>query len=141
MSTINRGTKRQAPTESSNQSETNENLSTDDGMSVPGTATYDEHLSQISGGKRRRKKFTAAERHHVAKVRKAGACKSCRLRKVKVCQPSHGRIFIPTSDANLEIGSAYMPCRGPMPPVPVPFPHRSPLHNLIISTSRQNTLP
>jgi hypothetical protein len=84
---MNRGTKRQAPTESSNQSETNENLSADDSISVPGTATYNEHLSQISGGKRRRKRFTAAERLRVAKVRKAGACKSCRRRKVKVCQP------------------------------------------------------
>jgi hypothetical protein len=85
MSNTNkRGTKRQAPTESSNQSVINENLTADDGVSVPGTATYDENLSQISGEKRRRKKFTPTERAHVAQVRKAGACAECRSRKVKV---------------------------------------------------------
>src|ERR1700722_9160725 len=87
MSDTNRGRKRQAPTESSNHSETNENLSADDVLSLPGTATYDETFSQISNGKRRRKRFTSERRQEVANVRKVGACQECRARKVAVCQP------------------------------------------------------
>jgi hypothetical protein len=143
MSNTNRGRKRQAPTESSNPSEPNGNLSVDDGLSPPGTATFDETFSQISKGKRRRRRFNAQRRKEVADVRKVGACYECRLRKVRVCQlviclvnviPSN-----PKSYANLDAGSAHMFCKGPIV-IPIPSPHRSRPHSHILSTSRHYTL-
>ena len=82
----NRGRKRQAPSESSDHSEANENLSADDVLSLPGTATFDGTFSQVSKGKRRRRRFTSERRKQVAKVRQVGACQECRARKVAVCQ-------------------------------------------------------
>jgi hypothetical protein len=85
MSGTHRGRKRQAPTVSSNPSEANENLSVDDDMSLPGTATFDGTFSQVSKGKRRRRRFDSERRKQVANVRKVGACPECRARKVAVC--------------------------------------------------------
>lgn len=112
MSTANRGRKRQAPTESSSYSETNDNLSADDGVSVPGTATYDETFSQISGGRRRRRKFSLQRRDEVAKVRKIGACVECRARKVRVCQLLMCRVrVIPLFKSQMLIlRSVVLPC-------------------------------
>jgi hypothetical protein len=144
MSDTNRCRKRrQAPTESSNHSEANENLSTDDASSPPGTATFDETFSQVSKGKRRRKRFNLQRRKEVANVRKVGACTECRARKVAVCQPVMFPVkVIPLthkSDANVDIGSASMRCKEPMP-ISIQPPYRSPPHNHILSSSRQHTL-
>ena len=143
MSGNNRGRKRQAPTDSSNHSETNENLSVDDDLSLPGTGIFDETFSQISKGKRRRKRFPPERRKEVARVRKLGACPECRTRKVAVCQPVMFLVKViplnPKSDANVDVGSASMSCKGPMS-IPNPPPYRSPPHNHILSSSRQHTL-
>jgi hypothetical protein len=144
MSDTNRGRKRQAPTASSNESEANENLSADDALSLPGTATYDETFSQISKGKRRRKRFNSKRRKEVANVRKVGACPECRARKVAVCQPLIFPIKVmplnPKPYANnVDVGSASMRCKRPMP-LTIPPPHRGPPLNNILSSSRQHTL-
>jgi len=63
----------------------NENLAADDDMSLPGTATFDGIFSQVSKGKRRRRRFKIERRKEVAKIRIHGACLECRFRKVAVC--------------------------------------------------------
>jgi hypothetical protein len=71
-------------------SDTNENFSAEDNISVSGTAIYDEVLSR----RRRRKKFTPTQKAPTAHIRKTGACTECRARKVRVCWPPMDLIVV-----------------------------------------------
>ena len=94
MSESHHGRKRQAPARSPNPSNTNDDLSGDDHSSIPGTATYilqeDGSYAQKSRTRRRRKRFDPTRKAEVAEVRKVGACKTCKSRKVRVSQPVDG---------------------------------------------------
>lgn len=88
MSESGRSFKRKANFDSS-ASDRFDDASTDDRSSLPGTATYvirdDGSFTQEGRAPRRRRKFNPQRRKEVAMVRKKGACKDCRSRKVRVC--------------------------------------------------------
>lgn len=93
MAESHHGTKRQAPARSPNPSITNDDLSAEDDSSIPGTATFVFHegsYTRKAPTRRRRKPFDSKRKAEVAEVRRIGACKICKSRKVRVSQHANG---------------------------------------------------
>lgn len=85
---INRGRKGAPSSSKSVGTARDDDVSSDDSSSVPGTATYsfrrNGSLTKHSKSPRRRRRFTPTRRSEVAFVRKFGACMECRKKKIAV---------------------------------------------------------